>query len=85
MEKDLLGYLAGGLLTFGFMPQVWRLYKLKSAREISLPWALLFVLGTSLWLTYGIAFSLPPVILWNAITLVLGFALLFAKIKYGRK
>ncbi len=72
-------------MTLGFIPQVWRLFKLKSAREISLPFTILFLLGTACWLIYGILFGLAPVILWNAISLALGLAMLYAKLKYGSK
>ena len=82
--QELLGLVAGAFTTFGFMPQVWRLYKLRSAREISMIFTLLFLVGTICWLTYGILLSLLPVILWNSMTLCLGIAMLFAKIKYGR-
>lgn len=58
--------------------------KLKSAQEISLSFTLLLLSGIICWLIYGIYLSLPPVILWNAITLVLVSALLYAKLKYGR-
>ena len=81
--KELLGFVAGALMTVGFFPQVWRLFKLKSAREISLTFTTLFLIGTACWLAYGISARLAPVILWNAITLALGFAMLYAKLKYG--
>ena len=82
--EEILGFIAGALMTVGFVPQVWRLYKLKSAKEISLPFTSLFLVGTMLWLCYGILLRLPPVILWNGITLFLGGAMLFAKLKYGK-
>ena len=82
--KELLGFVAGALIAGGFVPQVWRLFKLKSAREISLPFTLLFLLGVACWLSYGISSSLPSVILWNAIMLALGCGMLYAKLKYGR-
>ena len=82
--KELLGFVGGALTTIGFVPQVWRLFKLKSAHEISLTFSLSFILGITLWLSYGILLSLASVILWNAITLALGCAMLYAKLKYGR-
>jgi MtN3 and saliva related transmembrane protein len=82
--EELLGFIGGALMTLGLIPQVWRLYKLRSAKEISLPFTLLFLVGTACWLTYGIMLRLPPVILWNSISLLLGIAMLFAKIKYGK-
>jgi MtN3 and saliva related transmembrane protein len=74
----------GGLITTGgFVPQVWRLFKLKSAVEISLFFTVFFVIGISFWLVYGIVAGLPSVILWNSITLILGMSMLYAKVKYG--
>jgi MtN3 and saliva related transmembrane protein len=84
IEKELLGFIAGALISVGFIPQIWRLFKLKSAREISLPFTLLFLTGLACWLAYGILMSLPPVILWNAITMAMMCAILYAKLKYGR-
>ncbi len=81
---DWLGFVAGAIMTVGFLPQVIRVYQLKSAHEISLLFTILFIIGLVFWLTYGIAFGLPPIILWNSVTLVLGVALLFAKLKYGK-
>ena len=83
--QELLGFVGGAFMTLGFIPQVWRLFKLKSAREISLPFNILFLIGTACWLSYGILFGLAPVILWNAISLALGLAMLYAKLKYGSK
>ena len=82
--KELLGFIAGALMTVGFVPQVWRLFKLKSAHEISLPFTSLFIVGIGFWLSYGIVSGLPSVIIWNSITLALGIGMLYAKLKYGR-
>ena len=84
MWTEALGLVAGAAITAGFVPQVWRLYRLKSAREISLPFTLLLAVGVSCWLAYGLVLGLLSVILWNAITLVLACAMLLAKLKYGR-
>jgi MtN3 and saliva related transmembrane protein len=80
---DVLGFIAGAFITLAFIPQVWRLYKLKSSREISLPFSILFLVGGICWLLWGIERHLVPVIMWNAISLVLVGAMLFAKLKYG--
>ena len=82
--KELLGLVGGALTSLSLIPQIWRLFSLKSAREISLPFSLLLLLGIACWLVYGILFGLFPVILWNAISLVLSAVVLYAKLKYGR-
>ncbi len=81
---EVLGLIGGALTTSGFVPQVIRVYRLRSAREISLTFTILFTAGIIFWVAYGIFLRLPSVILWNAITLALACALLLAKLKYGR-
>jgi MtN3 and saliva related transmembrane protein len=82
--KELIGFVAGALTTLGFIPQVWRLFRLRSAHEISFFFAILFIVGIGFWLSYGILMGLPSVIIWNAITFALGWAMLFAKLRYGK-
>ena len=82
--NELLGFIAGASISMAFIPQVWRLFKLKSAHEISLLFTTLLLLGAVCWLAYGILQSLPPVILWNAIGATEVCAILYAKLKYGR-
>ena len=81
--QEIIGLVAGFLTTLAFLPQAWRLFKLKSAREISLPFTLLFICGVALWLIYGLLLRLTPVVLWNAATLCLALSILYAKVRYG--
>jgi MtN3 and saliva related transmembrane protein len=82
--QEILGLIGGFFTTTSLIPQVWRLYRLKSAREISLTFNIFFAIGVSFWLLYGIVLGLPAVIIWNAITIVLVASMLFAKFKYNR-
>jgi MtN3 and saliva related transmembrane protein len=82
--RELLGFMGGALTTVGFIPQVWRLFRLRSAHEISLPFTAFFVTGIGFWLSYGISMGLPSVIIWNGITFAMGWAMLYAKLRYGR-
>ncbi len=81
---ELLGFIAGAFITASLFPQIIRVFKLRSAREISLLFTLLMLVGTLIWLSSGIAFRLAPVILWNAVGTVLISMLVYAKLKYGR-
>ncbi len=81
---EFFGLIGGILVTCSFIPQLIRVFKLKSAREISLIFTCLLLLGIIFWLAYGIYFGLPPVILWNSIGAVLVATLLGTKLKYGR-
>jgi MtN3 and saliva related transmembrane protein len=82
--EELLGFAGGALITAAFIPQVWVLFKLKSAKEISLPFTLLFLLGDVFWLTYGIVLHRQAVIWANAAGFVLVSAMVYAKLRWGR-
>jgi len=82
---ESLGFMGGALVTCSLIPQLIRVFKLRSAREISMLFTILLLLGLITWLAYGISFGLTPVILWNAIGTVLVMVLLYAKLKYGRQ
>ena len=81
--KELIGFIGGFLTTMGMVPQVWRLFKLKSAHEISLTFSLFFIIGIAFWLVYGILHGLMSVIIWNGIALILGCGMFYAKMKWG--
>jgi len=81
---ESLGFVAGALVTCSLVPQLIRVFQLKSAREISTLFTALLLSGLIIWLAYGISLRLAPVILWNAIGTVLVAILLYAKLKYGR-
>ena len=57
---------------------------MKSAREISLPFTLMFLFGGVFWLTYGAVLGKPSVIVANSVALMLTGLMLYAKIKYGK-
>ena len=81
---ERIGFLAAFCTTTAFVPQLWRVLKLKSARDISLGTFLLFSTGVFLWLVYGIYAGSKPVIASNGCTLVLSLSILFLKLKYDR-
>jgi len=80
----LVGIIAGALTTFSFIPQIIRVFKTKSAHDISLIFNTMFLVGIFLWLIYGILKKDNPIIIWNAIAAVFGITLLYAKLRYGR-
>ncbi|BCL34026.1 SemiSWEET transporter [Nostoc sp. MS1] len=78
----ILGLIAATLTTVAFLPQVWRTWKTKSAKDVSFIMLIAFMSGLFLWLIYGIILNALPIILANSITLVLNFIILWLKIKY---
>ena len=81
---EILGLIAGAFVTCSLIPQVIKVFQLKSAREISILFTTLLFLGVICWLTYGIYLKLLPVILWNAIGAILVSLLIYGKLRYGK-
>ena len=84
MFTESLGLVAGALVTCSMIPQLIRVYKLRSAREISILFTTLLLIGIICWLAYGVYLELIPVILWNAIGAILVSLLIYLKLKYGK-
>jgi MtN3 and saliva related transmembrane protein len=82
-QIEILGPVAGLFLALGLVPQILRVWKLKSAQEISLAFSLLFLIGTMLWLAYGLFLGLTSVIIWNGANSALLILLLTLKLKFG--
>ena len=80
---NVLGFVAGVLTTAAFVPQVVKIRRTRSARDISLGMYAAFTTGVVLWLAYGVALGSTPIIVANAFTLVLALAVLVMKLRYG--
>jgi MtN3 and saliva related transmembrane protein len=80
--NSVIGLLAGLLTTVAFVPQVTKVWRTKSARDVSLKMFLVFSAGVALWLVYGVLLGEWPIILTNAVTLVLALAILAMKLRY---
>ena len=76
----LLGYPAAILTTIAFVPQALHSWRTRDLSGISLPMYALFTLGVALWLGYGLVINSLPVIVGNAITLVLASLVLCLKV-----
>lgn len=78
----IIGMLAAVCTTISFFPQVYKIYKTKHARDLSLPMYSIFSAGVLLWLIYGIIINSLPVILANGVTLISAVYILVMIIKY---
>jgi MtN3 and saliva related transmembrane protein len=78
-----LGLLAGALTTVAFVPQVIKTWRTRSTADISLWMFAILIAGIIAWLAYGVIIHDIPLILANAMTLLLAGAILFFKIKNG--
>ena len=79
---DFIGYLAATLTTTAFIPQALLTWRTRRADGVSLWMYSIFVIGVALWLTYGWLSAAWPVIVANALTLLLAVFILIMKLVY---
>lgn len=79
---EILGLVAAVFTTSAFVPQVYKTWKTKSAKELSLTMFLVFFSGLMMWLVYGVFINSLSVILANSITGLFSLVLIYFKLKY---
>lgn len=81
----VLGLFAAILTTISFLPQMWKIWQTKSAKDVSFIMLITFMSGLFLWLIYGIILGAWPIILANGVTLGFNFIILWLKIRYRKR
>lgn len=82
---EILGYLAGILTTFSASPQLYYSYTTKDVKSLNLAFMSMLIAGLSLWAIYGMVINSLPIIIFNAIGVMLWIPLLWMKIMSGKK
>jgi len=77
-----IGMAAAVLTTAAFAPQAVKAWRSRSTKDVSLAMFTMMVVGIVLCLTYGILIDDVPLILANAVTLILVGAILLAKLRF---
>lgn len=85
MIWTIVGFSAATLTMFGFIPQILKAIKTKSAKDVSVITIVQLALGVSLWIVYGVHLKDPVIILANSVTLVTLIVLLFLYFTYARR
>lgn len=83
MIADIVGYVAGSLMSIVSVPQIIKSLKTKSVKDLSFLTLILLVIGSTLWMVYGFLIISWPVIIMDAIAIFINLFLLVIKIKYG--
>ncbi len=83
MLATAIGSVAGTLTTAAYLPQVVKVWRSRSAGDISLQMYLLMVTGSAAWIVYGILLMNWPLIVANTISLSFTATILAFKFRYG--
>jgi MtN3 and saliva related transmembrane protein len=77
----ILGLVAGSCTTFGYVPQVLKIWREGDTQAISMRMFVLRVVGLLLWLGYGFALGSLPLIIFNILSLLLAGTILTFKLR----
>jgi len=81
---QIAGHTGALLSSITFVPQVYKVWTSKSVRDLSLTMMLIVFTSTIIWLVYGVALNLWPVILANGFICVLSMLLIYFKLTYKK-
>jgi len=79
---EILGLVAGTITSITFVPQVIKIWRTKSAKDLSIMMLLLLMLGVILWLIYGLVVMSASIIYTNSMVLLMSLVMLYFKMKF---
>lgn len=82
-SAETVGIAAGVFTTLCWLPQVVKMLRDKSTKDLSLVTQAAFTFGVLLWLIYGLLLGRPAIILANSVTLALSGVVLALKLRFG--
>ena len=84
MEWYVIGSVAALLTSFGFAPQVVKMWRTRTVRDVSPVTFLQFIIGSVLWMLYGVNARDPIIISANVVSLVIVLAGLLLYLRLTR-
>ena len=78
----MIGLAAAAITVVSLFPQLVKIWKTKSTKDISLGMFLLFCGGVFLWFVYGILMQDLPIIVANFLGFIQTLIILILKVKY---
>jgi MtN3 and saliva related transmembrane protein len=82
---ELTGHLGSLLSSITFIPQVYKVWKTKRTQDLSLSMMLIVLTSNIVWIVYGAALMLWPVIICNTIISLLSLSLIYFKLTFDKQ
>jgi len=78
----IIGLIAAGFTTVSLFPQLIKVWKTKSTKDISTGMFLLYSGGVFLWFIYGVYLKNMPIMVANSLAFIQALVILTLKTKY---
>jgi MtN3 and saliva related transmembrane protein len=79
----IIGLIAAAFTTVALFPQLIKVWKTKSTKDISTGMFTLYCGGVFLWFIYGVYINNSPIIIANSLAFIQAILILMLKAKYG--
>lgn len=79
---DIFGYIGGGILSINNIPQIYRIWRTRSADDLSYTTLILQIIGYIFYITYGIMISSFPIIVTLGVSFLFTLIVLAMKMWY---
>lgn len=80
-----LAAITGVFLGLGSLPQAFKIYQSKSAVDIAPLTYIIMVIGSSIWILYGLELKSLPLVIPNVLGVILGTIILIGWFLYGKR
>jgi MtN3 and saliva related transmembrane protein len=79
---DMIGYIAGFLVSIALLPQVIKTFRSKSSKDISLCWTIILMSGLFLWIVYAFSYPILPLFIFGLVEFSMVLTLFIFKFLY---
>ena len=79
----LTGTVAGILSVVAFVPQAWRIFRRKSAADVSLAMYLTLIVASALWMFYAWTLGSMPLFFTNLVIGAIAILITVLKVRHG--
>jgi len=77
---ELLGLVAGLVGACAYAPQAVKIWREKSARDVSALSYTMVLVGNLLWIGYGVLRAAPSIVIWNVVAALIAIFVLTLKV-----
>jgi MtN3 and saliva related transmembrane protein len=82
---ESLGLVAGLFGAFAPILQAIKIFKTRSAADVSLAMFVVALIGAGLWLVYGVLKAAPSIVFWNAVAIAMFGLIVWLKFRFARR
>jgi MtN3 and saliva related transmembrane protein len=79
---EIIGFIAGFLVSIALLPQVIKTWRSKSSKDISLSWTIILMSGLFLWIVYAFIYWILPLFIFGLVEFSMVLTLFIFKFLY---